>query len=437
MGLPTLVLLLAILATPTHAATAPDSIGTLDLATVARYFAEFDSVSARDGGRLWGFSYGGPFLIVDPASRSVAANRADSAGALTPRGGVFLGALPAEVPIANTAVDWLGTRWTMVMAGALSPNLRPRLRLMGHEAFHRLQPSLGLEISGAVNEHLDTRDGRFWLQLEWNALQRALLAAGEARRAAVADAERFRTVRRALFPDAREREAALELQEGLAEYAGARLLDYPDTLVSRMVASRREWDTEFVRSFAYMSGPLYGFLLDGVSQDWRRSLTPHSDLGDLLRTAMRLSPPSGAEIAVGAARRRAARYGGDTLWTAETSREDRRKARLAEWRRTLIDGPVLILNLTSVLSASFDPGQVFPMGDGRTVYGRRSLIAPWGRLEVADGAMLEDTGSGEGRVALTGAGADRTSGAGWKLTLADGWQLTPASRTGDYKPTRR
>lgn len=417
--------------------TPPDSIGRLDLATVARYFAEFDSVCARDSGALWGVSYSGPFLIADPVSRSVAANRADPGGRLVARGGLSVGILPPEVPVANTAVDWLGTRWTMVMAGALSPNARPRLRLMAHEAFHRLQPKLGLEASGPMNEHLDTREGRFWMQLEWNALQRALLANGAARRAAVADAQRFRAVRRGLFSEARTREIALEIQEGLAEYAGARLLDYSDSLVVRMVAARREWDTAFVRSFAYLSGPLYGFLLDGASRDWRRGLAPNSDLGDLLRAALHLMSPTRAEVTVAAARRRAASYGGDTLWATETARDEQRTTRLAEWRRTLIAGPVLIVDLKKVQSSSFDPGAVFPMGDGSTVYGTRSLIGDWGRLDVQDGAILENPRAGEGRVALTGAAADRLSGEGWILTLADGWQTTPAKHAGDFELTKR
>jgi len=437
MRIAILALLPAFLAAHAFAGAAPDSIGTLDLVTVAHYYAEFDSVCAKDDGALWGLSYAGPLLIADPVSRSVAANRRDSTGALVPRGGVFVGTLPPQVPIANTAVDWLGVRWTMVMAGALSPNLRPRLRLMGHEAFHRMQPRLGLVVDPAMNDHLDARDGRFWLQLEWNALQTGLLAEGEARRAAVADAERFRAVRHAQYPHAREREAALEMHEGLAEYAGARLLDYQDSLVVRMVASRREWDTTFVRSFAYVSGPLYGFLLDGASSNWRRTLTPRSDLGELLQHTMGLAAPSRAELDVDAAGRRAARYGGDTLWVLESAREERRTARLAHWKHTLIEGPVLIVDLTTVQSASFDPGQTFPMGDCCTVYGRRSLLAAWGQLEVVDGAILEDPARKEARVALAGAAPDRASGSGWKLTLADGWRLVPAERPGDYRLTNR
>ena len=144
------VLLVTILATanPDPATFDPDSIGGLPLATVARYFAEFDSLCARDAGALWGVSYAGPMLIVDPMTRRVAANQADSTGALGPRNGVFVGTLPPDLPIANTAVDWLGARWTMLMAQSLSPNLRPRSRLMGHEAFHRIQPQLGLEAAG-------------------------------------------------------------------------------------------------------------------------------------------------------------------------------------------------------------------------------------------------------------------------------------------------
>jgi hypothetical protein len=125
------------------------------------------------------------------------------------------------------------------------------------------------------------------------------------------------------------------------------------------------------------------------------------------------------------------------LWAAETARDERRATRLAEWRGTLIDGPVLIVDLKQVQSGSFDPGAVFPMGGGSTVYGTRSLVGDWGRLDVKDGAILEDRRAGEARVALTGASTDRVSGKGWTLTLADGWQITPAKRAGDFELTRR
>jgi hypothetical protein len=349
---------------------------------------------------------------------------------LVARAGVHVGRLPSDLPIANTAVDWSGTRWTMVMAGALSENIRPRLRLMGHEAFHRIQPKLRLEATGPPNNHLDTREGRYWLQLEWNALQRALATTGVKRREAIADAALFRFHRRTIFPASRTAENALEIHEGLAEYAGARLLEYSDSLVGRMVASRRAGETQFVRSFAYISGPLYGFLLDDMTAGaWRRTVTSQSDLGAMLLTAMKLPAPASDDARL--VSRRASLHGGDTLAVIEDRRDHERRELVAEWQRTLIDGPVLLLDLKRVRSSAFDPGLVFPFGPGKTVYRIRTLTADWGELAVEGGAVLE--GSETARVSLIGASADRLSGAGWKLTPAPGWRVVPSSQVGDFE----
>ena len=73
-----------------------------------------------------------------------------------------------------------------------------RLALMLHESFHRIQDSLGLPMSNPDNPHLDTLDGRYYLQLEYRALSAALQSEGVAQRQAAADAVAFRRQRRAL-----------------------------------------------------------------------------------------------------------------------------------------------------------------------------------------------------------------------------------------------
>ena len=108
-----------------------------------------------------------------------------------------------------------------------------------------------------------------------------------------------------------------------------------------------------------------------------------------------------------------------------------RQEQLDAWRASLIDGPVLIVDLTVVGSGSFDPGRVFPFDDTKTVYTTRELIADWGVLTVTDGAILEDNVSGHGRLSLIGAGPDVLSGDGWNLELADGWEIGEAEKAGD------
>src|SRR3954468_12580230 len=166
-------------------------------------FDELRAMCARDAGRMWGVRICGPTMIVDRQTRAVAANEAAPA------------TLPKGIGIANMAVDWNGARWTMVM-GPLPEDAFARRMLLAHESFHRVQAKLGFPSTGPSNAHLDSVDGRYWLQLEWRALAKAL----RGDRQAVRDALAFRAKRRALIAAAANDERELEMHEGLAEYTG-------------------------------------------------------------------------------------------------------------------------------------------------------------------------------------------------------------------------
>jgi len=400
---------------------------SIELEKAAQYFREFDQLCKEDGGKLWGVSFCGPMVFVDPVNRMAAGNEADAEGELKSKAGVFAGELPPEVMIANTAVEWGGKRWTMIMWWSISSETDERLALLAHEAFHRIQPQLGLTPSAQINSHLDTGEARFWLQMEWNALQKALSSKGQARRDAVSDALTFRVARRAFFPGAAENEGALEIFEGLAEYSGRRLAGFSSAKLVEAITARRGKATGFVRSFAYITGPLYGFLLDEAAKDWRKSVTAKTDLGVSLGQAV------GAEARpVKDAERLAEPYGGAALRKAEHAREERRVEQLAAWRTSLIDGPILIVDLKSVTAGTFDPRAVFPFSDKQTVYTTRELQAEWGTLTVKDGAILEDLVSRTASVSLQGAAPDHLRGNGWTLKLNPGWVVRPGERAGDF-----
>ncbi|MFQ5765610.1 MAG: hypothetical protein ACE5GT_11830, partial [Rhodospirillales bacterium] len=146
---------------------------------------------------LWGRALYGPMLFVDPETRFVVANHEDEDGKLTEQDAVFVGTLPDEEQIANTAYAWAGVTWTMVI-WPLPENRYSRMRLLMHESFHRIQGDLGVLGANPANSHLDTKDGRIWLRLEWRALAEALIRRGQERHKAIKDALVFRAYRRSL-----------------------------------------------------------------------------------------------------------------------------------------------------------------------------------------------------------------------------------------------
>jgi hypothetical protein len=415
-------------AAPFAAAQSPAT----DPAQAQRYFADVERLSDSDGGRLWGVELYGPTLFVDPATRALVANVPDDTGALRAVGGVYVGSLPPEQNVANTAVEWAGQRWTMVM-WPLPADRYARQRLVMHELFHRVQPALGITGSDPANAHLETRDGRIWLRLEWRALEEALLRAGSERTRAVADAVAFRARRHGLFPEGAEEERALEQNEGLAEYTGLTLSGLPATVLADRAAvglADREGSERLARSFAYGSGPAYGVLLDEAGAEWRERAVAGADLGDLLAEAY------GVAAAAGQAEQRTGAYDHERLIAAETRRADRIAAELTRLREIFLEGPTLRLVPEGSFRYVFDPNGATPLAGVGTVYQASRVSAAWGVLTVTSGGVLLELSE----LGITGvvvpAPADAAEppleGEGWRLELAEGWRVVPAERPGSW-----
>lgn len=391
----------------------------VDQERAAQYFAEAAALCQREAGRLWGVSLCGPMVFADAATRTIATNQpAPSA----PR--------PVILGFANAAMDWGGTRWATfvwpMLAAAAPPD---RARLMLHELFHRIQPQLGLFVADLPNDHLETADGRYWLQLEWRALASALGSRGAERTAAVRDALAFRARRRSLFPSAAERERLLEIQEGLAQYTGtvAAAGDSAESTASAIeqLTKAPQYET-FLRTFAYPSGAAYGILLDAWAPGWTRRIKATDDLGALLTAAANVVPTSNVDSAAG-------RYDGPALRIAEEQRAERHKLRVAELRRRFVEGPVLVMPRAPV--ASFVSSGITPIPGAGTVFPTYRANGPWGRLEAT--SVLVSPNQSTLTVPAGGLTRGKTiTGEGWTLELAPGWELRAGARPGDYQVVR-
>jgi hypothetical protein len=391
-------------------------------------FAEARRLCAADGGRLWGVSLSGPLMFVDPGSRTFVASERDSQGFAREQDGVFVGTLPADQNVANTAFTWAGVRWTQII-WPLPASAGDAAALMAHELFHRVQVKLGFEGGSPGNQHLDTVDGRTLMQLEWRALA-AALAAGDAgpRTHAIEDALVFRAARRRLAANAAAEENDLERMEGLAEYTGMTLAipARADRVAYALRGIDRTRDVPtFVRSFAYASGPAYGLLLDATGVPWRTRARQGEDLGALLAGAEKIQPP---EDDAAAQALRAGRYDGARLRSGEQSRADRKQAVIDEYRKRLVDGPTLRIALRH-MNLQFDPRNQQPLGEAGTVYPNLRITDDWGILSVTGGALLA---SDFMSVTVAAPKDGAASGAGWTLELKPGWKITPDAKPGSY-----
>jgi hypothetical protein len=403
--------------------------GAVDRDGARLVFDEARIICERDADALWGRSLCGPILIVDPMDRTAIANQQDPGKALKAEGDVFVGTLPAGAILANTRVEWSGTHWTQLL-WPVSFESSIRNVTLAHELFHRIQPELGLTRPEAGNRHLDTLEGRYLLQLEWRALARALMADNASeRRSHVSDVLAFRRARQAVFDNAAADEAALEINEGIAEYTGVRLgLARSDARLAYAIfdLSRFLDSPSFVRSFAYSSGPAYGLLLDEADPAWRGKLSGGENLGALLADAYEIAEAIPRDLD---ARKR--RYDDDgSLRQAEVRRERERIARVDVYRAALVDGPVLILPLTKS-NFQFNPQTLVALDDIGTIYPTLRLTDAWGELVVERNGALVHADKKRATVPLRSGGDDSLRGDGWTLTLKPGWKIAPGARAGD------
>ncbi|MDO5523542.1 MAG: hypothetical protein Q4G48_05790 [Bacteroidia bacterium] len=404
--------------------------------SIPRYFEEVKRATAENVS-IWNKDLYGPILLVDPDTRVVYANEPDENNALTPRNGYYTGVLPREISFQNTSLQWNGKTWATVVL-PLSANKHERVDLITHELFHSAQPSLGFDIRGADNYHLNEKDGRIYLRLEIEALNAALRAkrlsqAEEHLRNALI----FRKYRHLVYSGSQVSENKLELLEGLATYTG------------QMMSGRDKWQLRehlirrlevfknvptFVRSFAYETVPVYGFFLYRKNNDWNKNITGETDLSEFFEEAfdfdMRIILPSYVKQV-------AEDYRGREIRDEETIRNEENTLTLDELRDKFMEKPRLEIRLEN-MNMSFNPTNLIPLDvDEGTVYPTARISDNWGILTVVSGGVLLSAGH---RWAVVSEPVEISEeeiiGNGWRIELNENYYLEKNNQ-GNYLMTRK
>lgn len=399
-------------------ARTPPAVAQVDQQRAQEYFKDVRALCERDGGRLWGVSVCAPMVIADVRTQTFATSQPAPDA---PR--------PRQVGFVNAPIQWGGATWGAYMWDDVSTGtLRHRREVMLHELFHGVQAQLGLVVQFDASEHLDAADGRYWLRLEWRALARALRQSGKRRAQAVGDALAFRQARRTLYPAGVEGERAQEITEGLAAYTGTVLAAHsPADAIEGALGLLDGADAagSFMRTFAYISGPAYGLLLDASSPGWRRRVRGSDDLATLLMGALKVQPAGDAEAS-------AARYGGAEIRVAEQQREQQRQERLAELRRRFVDGPVLVISGGGSGSSDSRGAEVIP-GVGTVFFHAFRASGRWGALEADSGVLVASDGGTRWVPAPVRRDDGTFSGIGWTFKAAPGWTVREGPRRGDFE----
>jgi hypothetical protein len=368
---------------------------------------------------LWNLDLFGPVLLVDPQTRKIYSNFADSSGILKPDGDIFTGLLPARINIANTSLNWSGKSWAMIML-PLPQNKQERLDLLSHELFHRSQRALGFRTANSDNDHLDKREGRIYLRLELAALDLALKTSEPALiREHLTNAMFFRKTRYSLFPGAATNENKLELNEGLAAYTGIMMSGRTDRekqdYFENTLIQFQKYPT-FVRSFAYITTPIYGFILSRSEKEWNKQISDTTNLTDYFINAFGVSvPPILCPYCL-------ARYSYKDILDEETTREEIKAKQISEFKKTFIEKPHLDIILEK-MNISFDPRNIIPLEDYGNVYPVLRITDNWGILTVTGGALLSKNWDKVTVCEPAVMNSEKISGEGWTLELNHAYKV--------------
>lgn len=395
------------------------------------FFSEIKEATAQNIG-LWNKNLYGSILLVDPKTRQLFANEPDTAGILKHDGSIYTGILPNKINIANTSINWGGKRWAMIML-PLPQNKQDRINLLAHELFHSAQPSLGFTLNNPENNHLDQKDGRIYLRLELEALQKAIQSTSEKElQQHLANALIFRKYRYTLYNGSNTTENELELNEGIAEFTGI------------IVSGRNKAQTKaffikeinnfftnptFVRSFAYQTIPVYGYLLYNKDQNWNKKITAKTDLANYFAKAFNLNLPANFKKAV---ERISNQYNGRKIIQEETEREEKNKKLIAEYKLKFIEQPHFEIRFVK-MSVSFDPRNIMPIEDKGTIYPNIRVTDVWGILTVENGALMSQNWD---KISITNpvkTEDKKIIGDGWTLELTDAYTIEKDSTSGNYK----
>ena len=344
-------------------------------------FENLKKVSDADNGKLWGKTLYGPAMFVDVQTRNLVANQQNKENTLVQKGNLYFGQLPEDIIIANTSITYCGEDWTCVIWDG-SRDLLTNTHLLIHESLHRIQDEIGLPSCGSSNQHLDETEGELLLKLELGILKDLLQNDSKDLTEGLRDAMTVRKYRQTLFPNGNEN--LFECHEGMAEYTAFKLLPLDNDneairkgLVAAAIAKGMD-GSGFGNSFAYLTGPAYGLLIDEMIPDWRNGIRSGKTIPDVISTEIAIPDTvDNAEI-----ERLSARYNLTEYLNKERSdKED------AELRARFSESKWLVIPNDNI-NFGFNPSERLVAYDTiGVICNTMQLRGSFGTLEVGNGIM--------------------------------------------------
>lgn len=392
------------------------------------YFSAISEICSKDGGSLWGAEICGPIMYVDRESRRIIASAPDSEGLLKLKDGVYTGTYPKEKIIDVIAIEFGGTLFAMVPIPSQEDEYRIKAQTF-HALSHVMQKKKGIAPRSFNNRHMNERNARMWLKLEWKALYKALSTEGEERELAIRDALIFRGARHESYPAYRNDEVRFENYEGLATFTYTKLCTAnSDEQKKRLldgIDNYYQYRT-YSQYYGFIHGALYAYLLNEKGFDFGSINTDNADLGEITAQIYSIPLP---EIVRDVAGSIAINYDIDVIREEENDREKRIKDATNKELNAFTERPVLFIELESP-SFGFeteDPNSLDTLG---TIYRSLRVSDNWGKLVVDKTGCLVSHNLKEVRVPARGIKLTRNhvEGEDWTLILTDSWEVVKSEQ---------
>ena len=365
-----------------------EAMEDIDYDTIRYYFAEMESLCTVDNGQLWGTNLYGPIMFVIPESRIIIANQSDNDGKLSEHEGVFVGKLPENISIANYSFNWNGKRWVMInWNDSTLKDMYSRNKLMIHESWHnKIEDKIGIFSIITSNFHLDNLQGSILLKLELCALREALMANNtHKKRTHLKDALVIRKYRQILFPENNEND--FELHEGMPEYTGFKLCGLDEEILPKIIAKLLDVSEEkkgLANSFAYLTGPAYGFIFDNLNVDWIKQILNGKNIIEITEEVVMAEIPSDNTHLKVLVEKIGTNYNYENLIKNETMKFKQQENLRNLYKAKLIEGNQLIIRNNNI-KFTFNPQEKLIPIDNGVVYKTMKLIGEWGILNVNNG----------------------------------------------------
>jgi hypothetical protein len=394
----------------------------------SKYFRDIETLCNKDNGQLWGKNLYGPIMFVDRPSRKIFANRPDKDGILKEKDGVYTGDYPKEMVIQNQPKIFGGTLFGIVILPPQEDTYRIKRGAI-RSLFHLLQNIASAYPTSFNTKHIDERNARLWLKLEWKALKNAINNEGEMRLQALRDALIFRGARRELYPKSGNDENMFEDYEGLATFTAVTLIEDTTSVAKKRLIDNLDRTyalQSYSRNYGFIHGALYAYLIHEIGFDFKTIHSDTTDLGKIAGTLYKIQLPLICRDVAGSL---ALTYDIESIY----KEEDQRLAKIKESRlnelSVFTEKPIVYLELESPYF-DFEPEDIKALDTLGTIYTTIRVSDNWGKLSVDKGGCL--VSSNLKYIRITARNIKETknhvSGDGWNLIMNYDWELVKSDQ---------